>query len=676
MNLKTSFFNKSVVKSDLKRFWWVGAISTLLIFLTFTFAFLSFAFEYSDARDVSYYFSNRGFDSVAFAFFVPVGLSALIFSYLNSSSAVSCLHGLPVKRSMFFASHFLSGAIILTLPIIVNAIILMLFRLYPAIGEAYALSELFVWIGVYFLFNMLIFSGSAAVEMLSGNSVAGIVFTYIFAVLPVGAEAFVQFFLEEHLYGYVSDGILSMSEKIYTSPLLLSESATKVIVYIVFMLVFIAAAFLLYRKRKLEYNSEIIAFPKLRPVFSYGVAICAGAIGYAYLSELLDSKNILLLIPFGVLGIIVAQMIIGKTLKPKKAFKPAIIFSLAIVAMQFAFQADITGYERRIPEINDVAKVAYNRDFNNISASDYIEKENNMVEIFYETPDLSLTEKKDIENVIRLHSHMVEERVDRVKDMWDVSVSLEYTLNNGKKLKREYYVSYDEHKEFLEPIVESENVRKQYFPVLNEGQKNYTYVSVGDRRMNGELVEFYKNQPELEEILTALKEDLKNTDYEEFARRSSNVTQINVKYTTPAKYADGEAVPTELLPDVHEYYYVRSDYKNTLAVLEKLGVFADLPKAEQIGAIGVSYQRKGEYSAVRPAMTGNEKYDYDSMKRYYDELIQDPEQIKQVYEYVSENVYERANCKDITLSFMLKDGGGFELNCDLDEEELPAILAR
>jgi len=36
MNSKISFFNKSFFKSDIKRFWWIGVIETLLLLLTVT----------------------------------------------------------------------------------------------------------------------------------------------------------------------------------------------------------------------------------------------------------------------------------------------------------------------------------------------------------------------------------------------------------------------------------------------------------------------------------------------------------------------------------------------------------------------------------------------------------------------------------------------------------------
>ena len=40
MSLKTSFFNKTLVKSDFKRLWWIPALHTLAIFMLTVFRFM------------------------------------------------------------------------------------------------------------------------------------------------------------------------------------------------------------------------------------------------------------------------------------------------------------------------------------------------------------------------------------------------------------------------------------------------------------------------------------------------------------------------------------------------------------------------------------------------------------------------------------------------------------
>ena len=42
MNLKTSFFNKSMYRSDMKRLWWISAIEAIFIFLSWSFPIMEY----------------------------------------------------------------------------------------------------------------------------------------------------------------------------------------------------------------------------------------------------------------------------------------------------------------------------------------------------------------------------------------------------------------------------------------------------------------------------------------------------------------------------------------------------------------------------------------------------------------------------------------------------------
>ena len=213
MSLKTSFFNKSVIKSDFKRFWWVSALNTLAILVFFTFIFIydkivsypmvDFVPEtiLPETYNRSIFYNDGSLAMLISLLFSPM-LCALIFSYLNSVKSVACLHGLPLKRSTFFWSHVLSGFVMIVLPIILNVIVLLIFRLHPSVAGNYRISHLFIWALHYIIYAAIAFSVTSVVMMITGNSVAGIVFTYIFSALPYIAEVFIKFFCDQQVYGY------------------------------------------------------------------------------------------------------------------------------------------------------------------------------------------------------------------------------------------------------------------------------------------------------------------------------------------------------------------------------------------------------------------------------------------------------------------------------------------
>ena len=125
MSLKTSFFNKSVIKSDFKRFWWVSALNTLAILVFFTLIFVydrTISFRFAPTAPVSpeynhSTFYNSGSVAMILSLIFSPALCVLIFSYLSSAKSVACLHGLPIKRSTFFWSHVLSGFVMAIIPI-------------------------------------------------------------------------------------------------------------------------------------------------------------------------------------------------------------------------------------------------------------------------------------------------------------------------------------------------------------------------------------------------------------------------------------------------------------------------------------------------------------------------------------------------------------------------------
>ncbi len=674
MNLKTSFFNKSIIKSDLKRFWWVGALNALCILIFFTAIYIDYVFErfpiLSDER-----FLNMGGAVTAFACIFPVMLAAIIFSYINSSQAVACLHGLPVKRKTFFASHILSGGIILIFPIVLNVIIFLLFRLDPDIATSFNAKNLFLWAASYTIYNLMIFAFSSMVMMILANTVAGIVFSYIFAVLPVMAEVCIKAFLEQHLFGYSASSENVISNFLYSFPDAMYEAPLGMIKYIIFAILFFIFAYFIYKKRKLEYNAEIVAFPKLRAIFVYGVGICAGAAGYAYLSSLFSLNNILFLIPFGILGIIIAQMIAQKTLKPRKIFKSLIIFSLSICVLQFAFQIDLSGYERRVPSLEKIESVSFTNGVNERTYSGYTKNGDKI--IYPEDEDVTdLTSSLDIENVILLHKELIENR--DFSPLNPVRINISYKLKNGRTLSRYYLADYNFHKKLLKPIIESEEIRKIYFPILMEkAQKDYISVNVYDTRTNSEKFKYDANSPEALKILEALKKDTMTTAYESFADSKNQFTRIRLSYTQEGKYENGETVEYELLPTNIETYYVRSDYKETIKLLDELGFYNSLPTAKDIEMIGFNYFNNLGYA--KPESSSVITYEFSDRYWEFSKATQDPKEIAEIYEYINSRQFSflfPINEHSISVEIVLKNGHTFNFHIDSNAEDLPDVLKK
>ncbi len=675
MSLKILSYNKSVVKSDFKRFWWISALNTLFIALFFTFIYVYAMWDRSTLEIPNEFLYSRihgrSFGAFFFAFVFPPFLAILTFSYLNSSNSVACLHGLPVTRLKFFMSHFFSSSVMIALPIVINVIIMLLFRLNDNIRNSFLVNHLFILAGIYLLYAFISYTFAAAVSMLTGNSIAAVVFTYSFAVLPVIAEIFVDFFCSQQLYGYKRGTNLVITDFLYVFPDGFINHPSNILKYIILILLFAILAYFLYRIRKLENSGEVVAFPKLHPIFIYGVAIIIGAAGYAYLSELTNIKNILFLIPLGVVGVIAAQMIVKKSFRVKKLYKPVIIFSLAVCVLQLFFQLDIIGFERRIPKLDKIESVLFE---NNVNTGVRYTYTNDGEKIKYESENRNFQSKEDIENIIKLHQRLIEERTTKNNYSYNTSnITLAYELNNGKRIVREYTIDYSTHKPELEPIIESENMRRIYFPILSPQEKNYEQMKIHDSRKDVDL-DFFKDDTEIiNKFLWALSEDTKATDYENFARRTPALTTIRLTYTRPAFYEDGAPVPEDKLPEITENYHVREDYKNTIALLDELGFYDMLPKAEDIKFVHIEYYDENMMPTAE-AISIDDLYKMDIKIPLSSNVmvVEQPDRIKMLYEYIDN--FPTISDPDASMIFYLDNNNAFSVEIDLSDEKLPDFV--
>lgn len=680
MSLKTSLFNKSVIKSDFKRFWWVSALNTLALLVCFTFIYVYNEIVHHPGiiENLNYTRSDlyqTGQFATVFSLIFPVVLCVLIFSYLNSSKSVACLHGMPIKRSTFFWSHALSATTMIILPVVINTAVLLLFRLHPSVAEGYFISHLFIWSGQYILYSLLAFSITSAVMMITGNSVAGVIITYILGILPLFEEIFINFFCDQQLYGYSYESGEMLTKFLYVLPEEMYSHPINVLKYVLFIVVFLSAALLLYKHRKLENNGEVVAFPKLRYVFIYGVAVCAGAAGYAYLSAITNKSAIWMLVPFGVIGLVIAQMIVKKSFKIKTVYKPIIIFCIAVGIVQLGFNFDIFGYERRLPEPDEIASVDFECDVSRYNGYYSGYRVDGKKIVFDDSEDI-ITNPDTIEKLCNLHKNLIEVRPDKISDGNGIWMTFTYNLKNGREISREYVVDYDEHGDTLKPLVETNDIRKIYFPVLRDTEREILSLNITDTRIDKTGKTYHEEDGEIiERFIGALKADTSKTAYDEFVHRTPEYTRINISSKYIGKFEDGTDVPFEYLPTVEHTYYVRSDYTSTLALLDEIGFYDALPTAEDIEKIGVEFHDKDVLTEPMKLYNTESASSYpaDSTNITCDKIITDREDINKIYAYFG-NEFIPYDGYNATLYVVLKDERMFNIDFNTEDVNIPKVL--
>lgn len=594
MNLQASCFNWALFRSNIKRLWWVSALHLLGILLL---GILPLYIDYHD-RAVSFYgvehYANSRLLSVSvFPYLIlgvlTVGLSALLFSYLHSKSATATMHAVPVKRKTLYVTNVVFGVASLTLPILIGGGVLLLMRANPNLYQMIPLNHVGLWMATQFAYALIGFSFSVFIGMLTANSVAHLVLTYIFALLPLFIEVAIREILHLNLYGYAPYSAVNFVNQYIYLDIAKLCTPSGFLTYLAYSVVLLIGGYFIYKARHLENTAEIVAFPRLKPIFIYGVAVCFGVAGYFYLAELLDLSNLYLVLPFGILGLVIANMLTKKAFTLKGALVPAVALVATVTAVFCVFHFDLTGFERRVPKLSQIEGVSVtagspaNQNYYGMTDGKKLVLEHDYFPL--------MTKQEDIENVLKFHRQKTMERLEE----GDRVLYVQYRLSGGKTMTRRYIVDYAYDKNLLAPIMESEENRMDRFPIL-QGQEQYlTAVSINDQRLpNGFQTYFTKRAEDaqvLDELIAALKADVAAVPYEEFIYGESTLTRINLEYAIPLVYEGTNIVVSQDdykngYTDTHTYY-VRPSYKHTIAVLKKLGFYDAIPTEDAFSAVTV-----------------------------------------------------------------------------------------
>lgn len=598
MSLKRSCF-KSIVKCDLKRSWWIGALGALFIFMTST------SQLYSNANSYDYYSYSRYDDMLDFCesmfgnyvigMIMAVFVVLFLFSYLNKVNSVSFFHSLPATRNTLMGAHIVSSALLITLPMLINTIISLF-----AVGRGFKASWILMSFVMYLLYSFVAFSVTLVVSMLTGVSIASGIFSVIVGLLPVYIFAFVSELCQNYLYGYSDSKVLEdfLLNYVYLFPEALMSP--KAIVYILMISAFIALSFFVYKKRHLENYGEVIAFPGLKGLFVVLFALCAGVLGYYYFQAFWGITSALTMLVFGTIGTIIAHMIANRSISLKGSLKPLLVTVCVILLLFIAFFFDLFGFERKIPDADDVEYVTINGMY--YDEYSYVDSDiNGEGRIRVNMKDIFLprfSSKEDIESFLKLHKYAVEHIVENedVDDDFFVSsyllttrdnIRISYQLKNGKTLTRSYSLPRVAFNELTYDIYNSEVYKKWKYPVIDGTEKNYKRVEIYDERnLNSQISKnLYMSDDETLQLIEAIKKDKISLPYEIMQlKNSGSFVTISLIYNKTYVSDEGKEYKVEHTDN----YNIDENDVNTWAFLEEKDYFSDVRKVTVDDVTGVT----------------------------------------------------------------------------------------
>lgn len=472
MLLTRSFFNRSLLRSDLRRCWPLFACYAFLWFMILPLrmwndapAALQATHPESARRTALEILDTATQSAIWIHLIFGLVLAMALFSYLSSTRATYGLHSFPASRSCQFRTHVLCGV---GCVVVTDVLICLLSAQSGGTHWGASLSWLVFSLVTFLLFFALGILCCMLCAWLPAMIVAYAALNSVAILSRLLINAMCQIF-----YPSYNDSILSMSREnivVWLTPALrlrlsltdmfdegsepfLTDSAWKsLLVYGIVAVVLLIASALLYRIRRSEASGDTLAFRPLRPVVRWAVGLLGG-LGLGIVLSLIlgctyDTVALLAcIIALGLVCMIGTQMLIARTPRIFGKLWPELLALCAVLlALTLCIKGDLFGFEQRVPQADQIESVEIRSGALTSGSAQY-------------------TDPDEIAAVLQAHKALVSR--DTPEDGYNEygrSFYITYQLKNGGTLSRQYYLPTGDMNLVL-PLLETTTFRRSL--VLN-----------------------------------------------------------------------------------------------------------------------------------------------------------------------------------------------------------------
>lgn len=495
----TRLFNKALILNNLKRFWWVSLLYTIGLFL------LSPVLVLSKEKGMIEF--ETIFDgTIFFLFIVPVFLAVMVFRYMQNSKSMVTVHAMPYNRLDLYVNNVISGLILLIVPILLNSALLSYLQLSPKEGIIFeqGISIKYLWISL--LVSITLYAITVAVGMVTGSSIAQIIFTYIINFLPAGIVVILHYLFDGIIYGFsgISQDVIAKLAKI--SPIVQTlylrnqgKISDFLIPDIILIIAVLVIGYFLYKYRNLEDAGEVISGKFIKPIFKYGVTVCVMLVGALYVKEIfeVDSPDLIIYLLFALLGYAVAEMLLRKSFKILNSYKGFIgfigVFAIVVACINF----DLLGYEKYVPKADDIECFTFGSTW--------------QIEVYKQGIKTDvLTSKENIEKVVALNQDIIKNKNANMSKHGEMRFT--YLLKNGKTVSRLYRIDRASYEERVREIMQSEEYKKSQVELFKRNIEEIDNIKVSNYVFSDHSVAITTKE-EIAQLVSAMEQDILSSNY-------------------------------------------------------------------------------------------------------------------------------------------------------------------
>ncbi len=584
MRSKTYCFNTPLYRRTVLRLWPIWVACALLYFFVLP-APLWQDLAYGSRRLIqlnpAYFAMDYVYDLTLDGYAIISAIIAcvtgvFVWNWLFTARSANCHFALPLRREGLFLTNYLAGLTVCILPLAINLVLTLLVEL--AFGCVH-LPSLLTFFGAGAAASLLFFSLATLCAVATGNIVAMPVFFLILNFLTAGIYYLLMHLFETFVFGMNYSNSLTDWVRWFTPMVQLTDGCSRIYssewidgtyysftigiknfwYYAVYAGVGVGlagAALAAFRKRPAEAAGDVIAFHWLKPVFRIGVTLCFAVLMTMFVQDAYFYSNpnfvltLILIAIWGLIGFFGAEMLLKKSFRvfSKRSFTTYATVIVCALAVLICVDLDLFGYERRIPDADDVNSVVISGVVDNVEA--------------------------DYADASALHRAII--NGDRKGE--DVYLTLTYELKSGKALSRSYSVNRNtEEYELLKSWVNREEVliADAFGAMESLDQLEWVYVSshtdVGYYEIDGQAEDAAR-------IYEALLRDFAEGN-SSFEYRYGGSYDYDILFGIELRYYrlpydqsvyGSRSNYEDEVSSYWSYIYITSNMHNTLAVLETL----------------------------------------------------------------------------------------------------------
>ena len=370
---RKGWFSLTLLQKNWARFWPLAAGYGLLQFFMLPMNMITQA---GYASDVSRRFANELVSAAVWA--GPMGLlfgclaAMALFFYLMNGRSVGMLHALPIRREGLFLTNWVTGLSFFLVP---NAAVALIALAVEGVFGGMWPGLTLRWFALHTVVAMFFFCFAVCCAMFPGHILALPVFYGVLNGLVAGLCMLVDNAMDVLLVGYAGNDLLSSPLTRWCTPLwhliwkieavdstaaggyYTAQGTAIALGYcLVLGAAFTLIAVVVYQHRQLERAGDVVTVGWVRPIFQWGVGICAGLTLGSILYENFFRRQgawafVTLVALCAVLGAFVARMFLKKTLRVfAEGWKSCGLVGLAVLLLLGGAKADLFGYQRWTPE--------------------------------------------------------------------------------------------------------------------------------------------------------------------------------------------------------------------------------------------------------------------------------------------------------------------------------------